>query len=104
MSTNYTRWYRVGKVNVTNGSTAVVGTDTYWASAGLHPGDIFRIDDTKTFEIDTITDNTHITLKTAYTGSTATGTAYSIIRNFTSATQAENAAQVTDLVLSLIHI
>lgn len=98
MTTNYTRWYRIGKVNVTNKSTAVVGTDTYWASAGLHPGDIFSIDDTKSYEVDSIIDNTHLTLKTAYTGSTANGVIYSIIRNFTSSTQAENAAQVTDLV------
>ena len=101
MSTNYTRWYRTGTTTVTKNSTAVVGQNTYWASAGLNPGDLFSLDAGQWYEIDSIVDNTHLTLKTAYAGATATAATYQIVRNFTASMQADIAARTADLVNDL---
>ncbi len=38
-------WYRKGKVTVTWGSTKVIGIDTNWLTAGIHPGATFRLND-----------------------------------------------------------
>lgn len=97
MAGTYTRWYREGSVKVVNGSTAITGTDTYWLTAGLNPGDIFSVDGIHDYEILTITDNTHITLKTSYTGVSADSSQYHIIRNFTAHVPSQLAAQLADL-------
>ena len=101
MSTNYTRWYRTGTTTVTKNSTAVVGQNTYWASAGLNPGDLFSLDAGQWYEIDSIVDNTHLTLKTAYAGANAAAATYQIVRNFTASMQADIAARTADLVNDL---
>lgn len=101
MSTNYTRWYRTGTTTVTKNSTAVVGQNTYWASAGLNPGDLFSLDAGQWYEIDSIIDNTHLTLKTAYAGANAAAATYQIVRNFTASMQADIAARTADLVNDL---
>ena len=96
---NYTRWYRDGSVAVTNGSTSVVGTGTYWNTAGLNAGDMLTLDNGQTFsEVASITDDTHLTLATAYTGTTGTGKGYAIVRNFTAATLPKIAAQTAQLI------
>ena len=95
---DYSRWYRDGSVNIAKGSTAVTGVNTYWLSAGLHAGDMFSIDSVTEYEIAEVTDNTHLTLKTAYAGNSGTGAGYRIVRNFTSALPAETAANVVDLL------
>ena len=96
MST-YTRWYRDGSVSLTKGSNAVVGVNTYWLTAGLNPGDIFKVDGVD-YEIVSITDNIHLTLAENYAGTTCSDKAYAIVRNFTAATQARMAAQTAELL------
>lgn len=91
-------WYRNGTVTVTSGSKNVAGVDTLWTSQAS-VGDVFTIDGTKIYEIESIADNTHLTLKTAYSGSTASGAAYSIVRNFTSTTNAGLAAKISALLV-----
>ena len=103
MAGTYTRWYREGTVNLVQGSTAVTGTNTYWLTAGLNPGDIFSVDGVTDFEILAITDNTHITLKSVYTGTSVNGTAYHIIRNFTAHMPTQIAAQTAQLYGDLIR-
>ena len=98
LATNYTRWYRTGTVNVTQNSKALTGADTYWLTAGLNPGDLFTIDGAQFYEVDSVTDNTHLTLKTAYSGSTKTGVSYSIVRNFTASLPAKIAANTAELL------
>ena len=98
MSTNYTRWYRVGLVSTTQNSKTIIGTDTYWANASLKPGDLISVANSSWYEIDTVTDNTHITLKTPYLGLTLSGQNYAIIRNFTASMQADIAANTADLL------
>ncbi|MBQ3654497.1 MAG: hypothetical protein II954_08780 [Synergistaceae bacterium] len=98
MATDYTRWYRVGTVALTIGSKIVIGTDTYWLSAGLNPGDLFTVDGAQFYELDSVTDNTHLTLKTAYAGATTTETTYSIVRNFTASLPARIAANTAELL------
>ena len=98
MSGVYTNWYRSGTVKVTKNSVNVEGTDTYWANVGIRPGDMFSIDSVTEYEVATIIDNSHLTLKTAYAGANATGSAYRIIRNFTSTMQADLAADAAELL------
>lgn len=74
-------WYRTGTVNVTNGSINLVFTDTL-LSLNAAQGDIFKGPDGKDYEIDTVTDDTHAALKTAYLGATAAAQSYAIVRNF----------------------
>ena len=101
-STNYTRWWRDGTIAVTKNSQEVTGTSTYWATANINPGDIFKINGVD-YEVQSVTDDTHITLATAYTGETGSGLAYAIVRNFTSNTNAKVAAQTSELMYDFAH-
>ena len=96
---NYTRWYRDGTLGVTNGSTEVTGSGTYWKSAGLNPGDMLEVNNSGLLlEIASINSDTSITLANAYQGSTVTGAAYAIVRNFTSTMPSKIAAQTAELL------
>ena len=95
---NWSRWYREGTVKVINGSKIITGTDTYWLSAGLHAGDIFSLDGVTDYEIDTVTSNTQLTLRTAFGGASTEGASYSIVRNFTATLPAEIAAKTAGLI------
>lgn len=68
--------YSTGTVTATNGSAAVVGSGTAWLSKTLEGGriNIAGVD----YLIDSITDNTHLTLATNYTGATGGGKSYTI--------------------------
>ena len=101
-STNYTRWWRDGTIAVTNNSNAVVGTSTYWATANINPGDIMKINGVD-YEVHSVTDDTHLTLATNYTGEAASGLGYAIIRNFTSTTNAKVATQTSELMYDFAH-
>ena len=96
MST-YTRWYRDGSVTLTKGSNAVTGTNTYWLTAGLNPGDIFKVDGVD-YEIVSITDNTHLTIAGNYAGTTGSDKAYAIVRNFTATMPSKIASQTAELL------
>ena len=96
----YTNWYRTGTINPVKGSTAITGTGTYFKTANLHEGDIVKINGVD-YELASVTDDTHLTLKTAYTGDTASGVQYSIVRNFTATTNAEIAAQTASILYSI---
>lgn len=73
-------WYRTGTAAVTNGSAAVVGTTTAWASQ-VKAGDGITFDGGATwYEVLSVTDNTHLTLATTYAGSTASGVSYAADR------------------------
>lgn len=95
---DYTRWYRTGSVKVSNGSKIVTGYDTFWLTAGLNTGDIFSLDGVTDYEIDTVSDNSTLTLRTAFKGNTADKVSYSIVRNFTSSMQANIAANTAELL------
>ena len=71
---NYTRWYREGSVSATNGSSTITGTNTYWKTAGLHPGDILKLGGTD-YEITGVTDDTHLTISPAFAGVAGSGKA-----------------------------
>jgi len=95
-------WYRVGTVAVTNGSVNVVGTGTFWTSQ-CNPGDRFTVDGENWYEVNTITDDTHLALLSvggsgAFAGTTASNVAYAIDRNFTNNLNANIAASVASLV------
>lgn len=71
-------WYRTGTVSVTNGSKNVVGTGTAW-SVMISVGDVFTLDNSVLYEIQTITDDLHIVLDRNYEGATETDQTYTII-------------------------
>lgn len=101
MAGTYTRWYREGTVKLVTGSASVVGTNTFWLTAGLNPGDIFSVDGVADYEIASIADNTHLTLKTAFNGSSADESTYHIVRNFTAHVPSQIASQLTELYSDL---
>jgi hypothetical protein len=75
--------YRTGLVSVTNGSQTVVG-DTTLFLANVTAGDLFvPVGDNVSYQIASITDNTHLVLSTPYAGTTGTGKLYTIARDFT---------------------
>jgi len=74
--------YNAGNVDLTNGSAAVVGHDTVWTAG--HEGKIFRRRGLGTaYVIQSVTDNTHLTLSTVYGGSSENGVNYDIFMDFT---------------------
>lgn len=75
-------WYRTGTVAVTNGSAAVAGTGTSWVTNGIAVGDVFTTDFSVFYEVQAIGGDGVITLDRGFAGTTATGAAYAIIRNF----------------------
>jgi len=91
-------WYSTGTVNVTQGSSNVVGVGTNWVNAGLKVGDIFTIDKSRLYQITAINSNTSLSLQEAYQGATGTAQVYFVIRNFAGTMQAQIAAQVSELV------
>lgn len=71
-------WYRAGTIQVTNGSTAVVGTSTAFI-ANVAIGEGLLAPDGKVYEIAAVTSDTGLTLGSAYLGSNASGQTYAII-------------------------
>jgi len=75
--------YSTGTVLVTNASTTVTGTDTFWAS-NISAGDYFRInangiaESSVWYKIASVTDNTTIVLETAYGESTESLMEYAV--------------------------
>lgn len=72
-------WYRAGTVAVTNGSKSVTGVDTLWQGV-INLGDALQAPDGKWYEVETVSSNAALTLKTAYAGATAAAQAYAIMR------------------------
>lgn len=73
-------WLRAGTITVTNGSRAVVGTDTIWSGGVVNPGDIILLPNGTLGEVESVGSNAALTLKQAYTGATASAQPYAIIR------------------------
>jgi hypothetical protein len=70
-----------GTATVTNGSATVTAAGVDWTAAGVAANDLFRVDsDGMFYKITSIDSTTQITLSAPYEGSTAAGTAYTIIR------------------------
>ena len=90
-------WYKAGTASVTNGSGAVVGTNTVFLQ-NCKSGDMFTVDKSRFYEILSVADDTHLTLAEGYAGSTDAASAYSIIPNFTNTLNAEIAMDVISLV------
>lgn len=67
-----------GTVTLTNGNKAVTGTGTAWTADDA--GKTFLDAASNRYIIDSVTDATHLTLKTPYAGATASGASYTIWR------------------------
>lgn len=76
--------YKIGTVNVTNGSAVVVGVDTEWlANAAI--GDIFMVlGDNTPYDIASVDTDLQVTLSSTYAGVTATDKVYALTKDFTS--------------------
>ncbi|SIP88688.1 phage head spike fiber domain-containing protein [Aeromonas hydrophila] len=74
-------WYRVGTVTLTNGSKAVVGYGTKWKLANPLPGKGSMLcgPDGKVYEVDTVADDTNMTLVSNYTGTSGAGQGYALV-------------------------
>lgn len=96
MSIN-TRWYRYGTISINKGSKTVTGTNTYWSSAGLNPGDIVKIDGVD-YELAEVIDNNTLMLSTEYRKETILNQQYAIIRNFTATPMSRIAAQISEIL------
>jgi len=75
--------YRVGTVNVTNGSAIVIGTNTTWlTNAGAGNG--FTIQNSGvSYTVASVQSDTQITLSSNYGGTTGSGLSYVLFSSFT---------------------
>lgn len=90
--------YRDGTVSLTTGTRALVGDGTAWTAIGLQPGDMFMVGGFVAL-IETVVDETHITLRDDWGGPTLpAGSSYSI--KF-SPDQSRVQASVVDLIRRL---
>lgn len=75
--------YSLGKASVTNGTAAVVGVGTAWSTA-LAAGQYFAfLNENVWYVIETITDDTHLTLTSNYTGVTKAAQNYLVQLTYT---------------------
>ena len=90
-------WYRVGKVNVTNGNQSVVGFGTNWQSdvIAIAIGDAFTLDAKTWYEVVAVNSDTSITLDRGFEGSTGTNKTYAIVRNTSGTILTRIAGQVS---------
>jgi hypothetical protein len=91
-------WYKTGTVTLTQGSQGITGVNTVWKTAGIKAGDMFTVDDTRGYEIASVTSNTQLTLAKPFQGASGNAQNYAIIRNWAATLTAELAASVAELV------
>lgn len=75
--------YKIGKISLSQGSTLVRGTDTYWIGR-VNPGDWLYInmpDNTGWYEILEVNSNTEAILRDTYTGDSLVNANYLVTRN-----------------------
>lgn len=71
--------YSTGTISVTNGSSAVVGSGTSWAtSTNATAGEYIQLPDTKWYKIVSVISNTSLTIELNYQGATSSGDSYKI--------------------------
>lgn len=76
--------YKTGTVSVTNGSPTVEGSGTTFTGGNVTAGDIFTVlGDNTWYEVASVTDADTLVLAANYAGTTASGAAYTITRDFT---------------------
>lgn len=101
MATVGAGWYRDGTVTATEGSKVVLGSGTIWG-VQAKTGDLFAILSdggiVKFYEIDAVTDNTHLTLKDEFAETTAEAAEYAIVRNFNTTMTSETNAQLVSFL------
>jgi hypothetical protein len=97
-------WYKAGTVTVTNNSPNVIGAGTTWSNGAVASGAAFSLIDTSGaaiapfYEVLSVTDDTHITLKTPYGGTTVNGAQYAFWNLAGEQTTPYLAAAVSELV------
>ena len=93
-----TKWYRTGRVTIRNGAAIVRGVNTEWLLSGIKAGDMFTVDGSQFYEIESITSSTELNLKTQFQGENCEGQSYAIIIRTHAVMQAEIAAQLAALL------
>ena len=97
-------WYKAGTVTVTNNSPSVIGAGTTWSDGAVASGAAFSLIDPSGaaiapfYEVLSVTDDTHITLKTPYGGTTVNGAQYALWNLAGEQTTPYLAAAVSELV------
>lgn len=69
--------YSTGTISVTNGSKTVTGSGVAWNTL-VDAGMLLQIGNGRVYVVESITDSTHLVLRDAYQGSTASGQAYTL--------------------------
>jgi hypothetical protein len=92
------KWYTTGTISVSNGSKNVTGVGTLFVTA-VNPGDIFTVDGSKIYQVDSVTDNTNLLLTVGYGEASVVNGLFAIIQNFTGTMQADIAAKLSALIL-----
>lgn len=72
-------WVNTGTIALTNGSANVVGTGTSFPIKWTDKGYALIINKDTIYEIASVTDTTHLTLTTAYTGTTTGSATYAVV-------------------------
>ncbi len=75
--------YRTGTIKIVSGESTIEGTGTTWLT-NIDGGDAFKVkDESVVYEVASVSDNTHLFLSTNYQGTTRSGEAYQLTRDFT---------------------
>ena len=94
-------WYRDGTATAAQGSKSVVGAGTLW-STQARAGDLFGFLSnhgiTKLYEIESVVDNTHLSLVFTFGDTNVTAGEYAIIRNFNTTMTSETNATLVSFV------
>jgi parallel beta-helix repeat protein len=89
-------WYNDGTIALTSGSKVVIGTETKFLS-NIRNGSILMIEG-KLRIINDIKSDTELELEVAYDGTTGSGRAYEIIRNWTDTSSTELAIRIDEFL------
>lgn len=90
-------WYRQSTVSVTNGSAIVTGTGTLFVSQ-VQVGDMFTVDSSRFYEVQSIDSDLQLTLTENYAGTTDPASVYAIVRLFANSLNAVLANKISELM------
>lgn len=75
--------YKTGNIKVVSGEIVIEGIGTSWLTE-VDPGDLFKVKtEDVIYQVSNVSDDSHLNLTAAYQGTTRSGEAYQITRDFT---------------------
>lgn len=95
--------YSDGLITVAADSATVTGTGTYWLDI-VNPGDIFTLDDSTLYFVQSVESNGQLTLDKPFRGPSVTGAAYRIVLNTAAHFPSDTAAKVEKALENLLKL